>query len=90
MESRIIEDEEDMDEPQQPKIPESFIQVVFKDANSIEYDLQFGAKTKPIQVMAIAEYLRVFGEAGIMQEQIKKLQDDEMRKIEVPKGHFNK
>lgn len=83
MELSILEDEEDMDDTQ-PKVPDSFIQVVFKDADSIVYDLQFGKFTKPAQIIAIAEHLHIIGETGLMQEQIAKMQN----KIEVPKGHL--
>ena len=69
--------------PQQ--VPQSYIQIIFKEFGSVLFDGNINGVT-PLQFFAVAEYLRLLGEAGIKEEQAKRAAEAERTKIVVPDG----
>ena len=71
---------EDMDEQNKPK---SFIQIVFADVGNVFFDMQIDGVV-PLQFLAVAEYLRILGEAGIARQETQRAQETQRKKIMVP------
>lgn len=69
-----------MDQQEQPK---SFIQVIFKDIGSVEFNIMMDGIV-PMQLLAIAEYFHFLGESGLVQEKVREAQQAQKNKIVVP------
>lgn len=65
--------------------PQSYIQIIFKEPGSVLFDAQVSGIT-PLQFLAVAEYLRLLGEAGFLREQAQRQMEEERHKIAVPDG----
>lgn len=68
---------------QQQEQPKSFIQIVFKDIGSVEFNAMMDGIV-PMQLLALAEYLHFLGESGLVQEKVKEAQRAQQNKIVVP------
>jgi hypothetical protein len=72
----------------QPKIPECYIQIVFAGAGSADFMPNMSNNITPFQLFAVAEYLRLVGEAAFMNQMIHQQQEAARNKIEVPGNNF--
>ena len=66
--------------------PESYIQIIFSEPGSVVFTPI--VKATPLQLFAVAEYLRIMGESMFMQQMMKQQQQAEMNKIAVPGKNF--
>ena len=71
-----------MNEQEQPQTPQSYIQILFKEPGNVMYDIRASGIT-PGQFLAMAEVLRLMGEAGFAQEQLQRA-EARKPKIAVP------
>ena len=71
-----------MDEQEQSQVPQSYIQIIFKEPGNVMYDIRASGIT-PGQFLAMAEILRLMGEAGFAQEQLQRA-EARKPKIAVP------
>jgi hypothetical protein len=65
------------------KEPESYIQIIFKETNSVEFMPNIHG-VSPIQVLAIAEYLKLIGQSMFYNEFRQQEADAQRNKIVVP------
>lgn len=68
---------------EQKEAPKSFIQVVFSDVGSVLFDMQVDGVV-PLQFLALGDYLRMLGEAGIARQEAQRSQVAQRNKIVVP------
>jgi hypothetical protein len=65
------------------KEPESYIQIVFKEIGSVEFMPNIHG-VSPMQVLAIAEYLKLIGQSMFYQELRQQEAEAQRNKIVVP------
>jgi hypothetical protein len=63
--------------------PNSFIQVIFSDVGSVLFSMTTDGVTS-LQMLALAEYLHILGEAGLLQEQVNQKQKAQQNRIVIP------
>jgi hypothetical protein len=83
----IMVDNMDQQTPQQ--VPQSYIQIIFKEPGSVLFDANIVGMT-PLQFFAIAEYFRLLGESQLAKEQAQRAAETERTKIVVPDGILRK
>ena len=71
------------EEEKQLQAQQSLIQIMFKEPGSVIYDLR-AQQVTPGQFLAIAEILRMMGEAGFAQEQAQRICEAQAHKIAIP------
>jgi len=73
-----------MSEPMQKELEkESIIVVKFDQIGSVILETSFQNVT-PLQILAVAEFLRIRGEAATIQQEMQQAQAQQMKKIAVP------
>jgi len=72
-----------VEEVQQKEQKDSIIVIKFAEIGSVMMDVQF-VNVTPMQILALSEYLKVYGQQGLMQDQIRQAQQEKEKKIVVP------
>jgi hypothetical protein len=72
-----------MDQPEQKEMPNSYIQILFSDMNSVEFVPNISGVT-PLQLFAIAEYLRLMGQKMFLEALEHQEETARRNKIVVP------
>jgi len=74
-----------VDEKQQN---DSIIVIKFAEPGSVVFNAQF-INVTPMQILALAEYMRIHGEQAVIREEIMRAQQQKEQQIIVPKMNVN-
>ena len=68
----------------QPKMPKSFVQVIFADVGSVIFEAKMDGIT-PMQLLALAGYFELRAKNELVRMENARIEQEEQQKLSVPK-----